>query len=70
MSPCLRAGFFSGSPKQYALCRRSAKGVGSTLPFAADVALVEAKPLAINSKKFFLRFPILAFAAHALAKDR
>src|SRR5260370_39269272 len=31
--------------------------------------LVEAKPAGVNLKQLFLRVPVLAFAAHALAKD-
>jgi hypothetical protein len=39
------------------------------LAFAADSVLVEAESPGINLEQFFLSVPILAFAAHALAKD-
>src|SRR5207245_2450797 len=51
------------------LCRRPAKGVGSALPVAAKAVLVESESFAVDLKKFFLRFPILSFAAHTLAKN-
>jgi hypothetical protein len=37
--------------------------------FAADAVLVEAEPPCIYLEEFFLGVPVLAFAAHALAKD-
>src|SRR6266850_1441522 len=57
------------SPKQRSLRRRAAEGAWARVALADDAMLVEAESPGIKLEQFFLRAPVLAFAAHALAKD-
>src|SRR5688572_5792829 len=55
--------------KQRALCRWSAEGISVRGRFAADAMLIKAELSAINLEEFFLRVPVLPFAAHAIVED-
>src|SRR2546421_10963268 len=59
----------AGLSKQSALPRRPAKSIRAALAFAAGAMFVEAEPFGINFEQLFLRVPVLAFAAHALAEN-
>src|SRR5688572_33208278 len=55
--------------KQRSMRRWSAEGVPVRVAVAADAMLVKAELSAINLEEFFLRIPVLPFAAHAIVED-
>src|SRR5688500_15660503 len=69
ISRSLREAVHKQLMKQRALRRWSAESVSVRVAIAANSMLVKAELSAINLKQFFLRIPVLPFAAHAIVED-
>src|SRR5258705_3766077 len=62
-------GFGKGSAEQRALCGRTPKSISLCMIIAADAVFVKSELLRVNIEELFLRGPIRAFAAHAIAEN-